>query len=181
MMHNAFLVGSTIYLRPIEESDLNANYREWFNDAEVCEYNSHHRFPNYDANMRDYYEGVIKSRNNLVLAICDRETETHLGNIALENIDHLNQSAEFAIIIGDKKYWTKGIGKEAMRLIVKHGFDDLNLHRIYCGTAAANIAMQRLAKTLGFVEEGRFREAIFKGGRFSDTIHYGLLRHEFKE
>ena len=180
-MHNPFLVGRTIYLRPIEESDLNANYREWFNDAEVCEYNSHHRFPNYDANMRKYYEEVIKSRSNLVLAICDRETEKHIGNIALENIDHLNQSAEFAIVIGDKRYWGKGLGKEAMKLIVKHGFRDLNLHRIYCGTAAANIGMQKLAKALGFVEEGRFRHSLFKGGKFSDTIHYGLLSHEFKE
>ena len=128
-MNNPFLVGTKIYLRTITEEDLNANYREWFNDEEICRYNSHHRFPNYDENMADYYENVIKSRSNLILAICDKKTNKHIGNIALENIDAINQSAEFAIIIGDKKQWGKGIGKDASKLIIKHGFEELNLRQ----------------------------------------------------
>lgn len=179
-MKNPFLIGNTIYLRTIEESDLNANYREWFNDEEICRYNSHHRFPNYDENMRDYYENTIKSRTNLILAICDKKTDKHVGNIALENIDTLNQSAEFAIIIGDKHEWGKGIGKEAAYLTIGHGFEQLSLHRIYCGTSEDNVAMQKLALTLGFKEEGRARDGMFKGGAFKNIIGYGILRHEFK-
>lgn len=178
-MNNPFLVGENIYLRAITGDDLNANYREWFNDEEVCAYNSHHRFPNYDENMRDYYENVIKSRSNLILAICDKASDAHVGNIALENIDTLNRCAEFAIVIGDKAHWGKGIGKEASRLIVKHGFEQLNLNRIYCGTSAENVGMQKLAATLGMKEEGRRREAMFKNGVFTDIIEYGLLRHDF--
>ncbi len=179
-MKNPFLTGETVYFRTITEADLNANYREWFNDEEICRYNSHHRFPNYDENMRDYFENVIKSRQNLVLAICDKKSDAHIGNIALENIDSLNQSAEFAIIIGDKQMWGKGFGTEAATLIVKHGFEELNLHRIYLGTQDDNAGMQKLAATLGFKEEGRTRESIFKGGKFKDLIYYGLLRHEWK-
>ena len=179
-MKNPFLVGTKIYLRTITEEDLNANYREWFNDEEICRYNSHHRFPNYDENMRDYYENVIKSRSNLILAICDKKTNKHIGNIALENIDAINQSAEFAIIIGDKKQWGKGIGKDAAKLIIKHGFEELNLHRIYCGTSEENIGMQKLAVAVGFKEEGRARESIYKGGKFKALIYYGLLRHDWK-
>src|SRR3989338_2540201 len=109
-MHNPFLVGEKVYLRAIEESDLSEKYREWFNDEEVCRYNSHHRFPNYDENMREYFETVIKSKLNLVLAICDRQTDAHVGNIALENIDTLNQCAEFAILIGEKTMWGRSVG-----------------------------------------------------------------------
>ncbi len=179
-MKNPFLAGEKIYLRAIDEADLNAAYREWFNDEEICAYNSHHRFPNYDENMRDYYEPTVKSRTNLILAICDKETDKHIGNIALENIDTLNQCAEFAIVIGEKTMWGKGVGTEAARLILAHGFGELNLHRIYCGTQADNRGMQKLATVLGFKEEGRDREAIFKSGIFKDVIRYGLLRHEFK-
>lgn len=175
-----FLSGEKVYLRPIRESDLNENYREWFNDEEVCRYNSHHRFPNYDQNMRAYYDEVIKARSNLILAICDKKTDKHVGNIALENIDPLNRSAEFAIVLGDKRQWGKGIGKDAAKLIIKHGFEELNLHRIHCGTQDDNVGMQKLAKALGFVEEGHAREAIFKGGKFKDLIYYGLLRHDLK-
>ncbi len=174
-MKNPFLVGSTIYLRSIDESDLTPRYREWFNDAEVCQFNSHHRFPNYDENMRDYFESTIKSRDNLILAICDKSNDLHLGNVSLQDIDALNQSAEFAILIGDKTYWGKGVGKEATQLIVEHGFKQLNLHRIYCGTAEDNMGMQNLALAMGFKEEGRFRHALYKDGKFKDTLHYGLL------
>ena len=179
-MRKPFLTGEKVYLRAITKEDLNANYREWFNDEEVCRYNSHHRFPNYDENMREYYERVIKSRENLILAICDKKTDAHIGNIALENISAVDRSAEFAIIIGDKKSWGKRIGTDASKRIIAHGFEQLNLHRIYCGTSEDNIGMQKLAAALGFVEEGRAREAMFKNGSFKTIINYGLLRHEFK-
>jgi len=179
-MQKAFLTGDSIYLRTIEESDLNSNYRDWFNDEDICRYNSHHRFPNYDEDMHEYYERVIRSHNNLVLAICDKKTNAHIGNIALENIDTINRSAELAIIIGDKKHWGKGIGKEASGLLVTHGFRELNLHRIYCGTLEDNVGMQNVARALGFREEGRSRDSLYKDGAFRNSINYGLLQDEFK-
>ena len=179
-MKNPFLVGETLYLRPIDESDLNENYREWFNDEDVCHYNSHHRFPNYDENMRDYFERVIKSRTNLVLAICDKETDKHIGNIALENIDTLNRNAEFAILVGDRSHWKKGVGKQATTLILRHGFDQLNLYRVSCGAFEENIAIRHIAESLGFKEEGTSRSAIWKNGTFKNIIHFGVLRDEFK-
>ncbi|MDO8561473.1 MAG: GNAT family protein [bacterium] len=179
-MHNPFLVGERIYLRAIEERDLNATYREWFNDEEVCRYSAHHCFPRYDQEMREYYEKVIKSKENIVLAICDKETDAHIGNIALENIRMISQVAEIAIIIGEKQAWGKGIGTEAVRLMLRHGFTELNLHRIWMGTLPDNIGMQKIAIALGFTDEGRAREEEFKGGKFHDVIRYGLLSHEFK-
>ena len=178
-MKNSFLVGEKIYLRPLGEEDLTERYRDWFNDADVCQFNSHHRFPNYDEDMRQYYETTICSRNNLVLAICDKETDAHIGNVSLQEINPLNQSAEFAIIIGEKAYWGRGFGKEVARLVIDHGFAELNLHRIYCGTAENNLGMQKLALSLGFKEEGRSRGAIYKEGEFRDIIHYGLLKSEY--
>ncbi len=179
-MKDPFLIGEKIYLRAVMESDLNATYREWFNDEEICRYNSHHRFPNYDENMREYYESTIKSQRNLILAICDKETDTHVGNVALENIDPVDRSAEFAILIGDKTWWGKGIGKEVVHLMLKHGFEQLGLERIYCGTAEDNIGMQKIALSSGFKEEGRARKALFKNGSFKDVINYGLLKDEYQ-
>ncbi len=179
-MSHSFLVGSSVYLRPIEETDLSVAYRDWFNDPEVCAWNSHHRFPNYDEDMRAYYESTIRSHNNLILAICDKKTDRHIGNASLQGIDHLDRSAEFAILIGEKAFWGKGVGKEVATLIITHGFHQLNLHRIYCGTAENNMGMQQLAISIGFVEEGRSRQALFKDGGFRDIIHYGILEDEFQ-
>ena len=157
-MKKPFLSGTNIYLRTIGKEDLSEKYRDWFNDPEICEFNSHHRFPQYDEDMLAYYESTIASHDNLILAICDKKSDAHIGNISLQSIDKTNQSAEFAILIGDKSFWGKGVGSEAMMLIVEHGFEQLNLHRIYLGTSVDNIGMQKLALGLGFKEEGRMRQ-----------------------
>ncbi len=179
-MKKPFLSGTNIYLRTIGKEDLTEKYRDWFNDVEICEFNSHHRFPQYDEDMLAYYESTIASHDNLILAICDKATDVHIGNISLQNIDKTNQSAEFAILIGDKSFWGKGVGKEAMTLIVEHGFDQLNLHRIYLGTSEDNVGMQKLALALGCKEEGRFRHEMYKNGEWKDMFKYGLLRDEYQ-
>ena len=133
-MHKPFLVGDKIYLREIEEADLNENYQQWLNNEEICQFNDHHRFPYYKQNMEEYYNNTIKTKNNLVLAIIDKKTDKHIGNVSLQEIDLINKTVELAIIIGNKEYWSKGVGGEAVRLMINHGFSQLNLNRIYCGT-----------------------------------------------
>jgi RimJ/RimL family protein N-acetyltransferase len=177
-MTTPFLKGERVSLRPILESDLTEECRDWFNDEEACRYNSHHRFPNYDEDMRAYYEETLRSHDHLVLAIVENETDKHIGNVSLQNIDHIARSAEFAIMIGAASARGKGIGKEAMSLIVSHGFKELNLHRIYLGTSDDNVGMQKLALSLGFREEGRLRDHSFKNGKFHDGLCYGLLEGE---
>ena len=178
-MKKIFLEGKTIYLRSIEESDLTENYQQWFNDVDVCQFNSHHRFPNYRQNMEDYYREVIRSHAHLVLAIVDKETDRHIGNISLQDIDLINRTAELAIIVGDKSFWGRGVGKEAGHLIIHHGFSELNLNRIYCGTSKENIGMIKLAAALGMKEEGVSRQALYKHGVYHDSIHFGVLRDDY--
>lgn len=180
-MHKEFLVGKNIYLREIEQADLNDNYQQWFNDEEVCFLNSHHRFPNYRQDMESYYNEVIKGRNNLILAIIAKDTDLHIGNVSLQNIDFLNQNAELAIILGNKNYWSKGIGKEACQLIISHGFNNLNLRRIYFGTSAENVGMQKIGEGFGFKKEGIARSAMFKNGKWQDIYNFGLLKDELQK
>ena len=81
-----------------------------------------------------------------VFAIVTKEKGSHIGNISLQNIDYVDRSAELAIIIGDKRYWGKGIGLEAWKLMMNYGFLVLNLHRLYCGCANKNLGMRRIAE-----------------------------------
>lgn len=180
-MDKPFIIGKKIYLRPLETKDLTDAYQQWFNDAEVCAFNSHHRFPNYKGNMDAYYESVVHAKTVLVLAIMDKSADAHVGNITLQHISPVDRSAEFAIIIGDKKSWGKGIGREAGVLIIAHGFHSLNLHRIHCGTSSENIGMQKLARALGFKKEGVSREALYKNGAYQDIVQYGLLKDDYEQ
>jgi ribosomal-protein-alanine N-acetyltransferase len=178
-MKKPFLTGGRIYLRSLEENDLDGNYVQWLNDEEVCKYNSHHVFPYSYESAKYYIKNIIDLPDALVLAIVLKENNFHIGNVSLQRINYISRNAEFAILLGERAYWGKGYSNEAARLIIGHGFSELNLHRISCGTSSINISMQKLALSLGMSEEGRRRESMYKHGQFFDIIEYGILSHEF--
>jgi ribosomal-protein-alanine N-acetyltransferase len=171
----AFLLGERIALRPLTAADVDGPYLDWFNDPEVCRLNSHHVFPYTRAEALAWVQALPGRRDALVLAITMREDGRHVGNLSLQGIDPVSRSAELAIVLGDRSVSGQGIGLEAARLLVEHGFTALNLHRIACGTLAANVAMRRLAERLGMREEGVRRQAAWTDGTYHDIVEYGLL------
>lgn len=175
-----FLQGERLYLRALSEDDAAGAYVEWFNDADVCLGNSHHVFPYTREAALEYIRRVRGTRDQLTLAMVLRADERHIGNLALQNIHPVYRTAEFSIVLGDKQLWGQGYGREAGRLLCAHGFNALNLHRIYCGTFEDNVAMQKLALALGMRLEGRRREAAFKRGRYVDVLEYGMLKKEYE-
>jgi len=177
----SFLVGHRIALRALRPADVKGPYLHWLNDADVCRGNLHHVYPYSVEAAMAYVRTSSETQQHLILAITLRKDGRHIGNIALQNINAISRSAEFGILIGDKKVWGKGFGREAGRLLCNHGFSSLNLHRIACGTFEDNAAMRSLALSLGMKEEGRRRQAVFKQGRYVDMIEYGVLRAEYEE
>lgn len=179
-MRNPFLEGKKVYLRAMEESDLNDNYLQWFNDEEVCRYNRHAIFPNNAEKMRDYYASVQNSSSTVVLAIIDKKSDRHIGNASIQNIDWVSRVFEFAMIIGDKKFWSKGYGFEVAVLMISYGFERLNLNKCHSGTMEGNDNMLRLFEKLGMKKEGIRRSAMFKWNQYFDIIEYGVLKKEWK-
>lgn len=175
-----FLDCARIYLRRLDLDDVQGNYSRWLNDNEVCKFNSHHRFPQSILMLQNYVNNVSNSDNQIVLSIICKESNQHIGNISLQNINYIDKNAEVAFLLGEKKYWGKGYSKEAAIAIINHAFNHLNLQRIYCGTNVRNISMQKLAESLGFKQEGMRREAIYKSGKYDDVLEYGLLKREWK-
>ena len=164
------------FVRPLQESDLEGAYMSWFEDQEVCSYNSHGKFFKTRAHFRAYLDG-LNSEDQVVWAICHK-TDGHIGNISLQGISFINRNADFAVLIGDKRHWGRGVAYEAGKKLIHHGFFKLNLERIYCATAATNTSMRNLAKKLGMIEEGCRRSHLYLDGKWVDMIEYGILRHE---
>ena len=174
-----FLESERVYLRGLEEKDLDGPYLQWLNDAVVCAGNSHHVYPYSRAQALQYVQGVAGDKSQVVLAVVAREGDRHIGNIALSAIHPLYRSAQFSILMGDRAYWGKGYAHDAATLLLQHGFAALNLHRIECGTFATNHAMRKLALALGMREEGVRRAAAWKSGAYLDVVEFGILREEF--
>ena len=167
------------FVRSLAEDDLQGPYPGWFDDQEVCRYNSHGKFFKTKAYFKEYLD-ELNREDRVVWAICHAQ-DGHVGNISLQEISLINGSASFAIILGDKRHWGKGVGLLAGNKLLQHGFRKLNLERIYCGTAATNEGMKKLAVAMGMVLEGTRRLHLFLDGSRVDVLEYGILRSEFEK
>jgi ribosomal-protein-alanine N-acetyltransferase len=182
--NSAFAEGSLVFLRPLERADLNDRYLGWLNDPEVTRYTDTGIFPSTAEDLEKYYGEVSGSRSQVMLAVVDKKSGQHVGNVKLGPIHWIHRNATFSILIGDKKSWGKGVGLEATRLTVEYGFSRLNLHRIDLGVFADHEAAVRCYEKAGFKVEGRLREDGFRGGsdggQYRDRLWMGLLRSEYE-
>jgi RimJ/RimL family protein N-acetyltransferase len=173
----SFLCGERTRLRPLTTADVDGPYLTWFNDPEVCRFNSHHVFPYTRDEALAWVAALPARRDSLVLAI--EVDGRHVGNISLQDMTAVGRSAELAIVL-DRSVWGEGVGREAAELLVAHGFRALNLNRIACGTVAVNHGMRRLAERLGMTQEGVRRQAVWTDGAYHDIVEYGLLADEWE-
>jgi RimJ/RimL family protein N-acetyltransferase len=102
-----------------------------------------------------------------------------IGFIAFEGINWTNRDTYVAIGIGEREYWGKGYGTEAMRLMLRYGFTELNLHRVALTVYEYNSRGIRSYEKCGFKHEGRIREFILRDGKRWDMLHMGILRQEW--
>jgi len=175
------ITGKRVRLRAIEREDI-PTFVRWLNDREVTQFllvNS----PFSKAMEEEWFEGQLKHppHEGQVLAIEAKVGDQwlHIGNTGIHQVDPVNHSAEFGILIGEKAYWNQGYGGEATRLALQHGFDDLNLHRIFLRVYANNPRAIACYTTAGFVLEGALRQAIYKNGAYIDEIVMGILKSEW--
>lgn len=167
-----------VLLRKPEPSDVEALYAQK-NDPEVASLIGGFSGKGYArADLVRWVEYHNGRADELVWAIEHIESGACIGHVGLYHIDHRVRSAEFAILLGDRAHWGKGIGRQCTAFAVRFGFDELNLNRIHLTVLETNERALGLYRSLGFVEEGRLRQAQFKGGTYLDVIQMGLLRSD---
>jgi RimJ/RimL family protein N-acetyltransferase len=174
-----FATGKAVYLRPLERADLTDRYLGWLTDPEVSRYLEAGLFPSTREDLERFFAQVTGSRDQVLLAVAERSSDAHVGNVKLGPINWVHRRATLGILIGEKEFWGKGIGEEATRLAVEYGFFKLNLHRIDLGVFAEHEAAVRCYRKVGFRVEGQFREALFHEGTYKDSLGMGLLRSEY--
>lgn len=178
-MQNSFIVGDRIYLRPIDIEDLQSIVL-WRNDKEIREYMGT-TSPSNRIRRKESIERLYKDDRNVALGIVLKESDQFIGCTGLYGISIPHRRAELGILIGDKSCWSKGYGTEAMNLMLKHGFDQLNLHRIYLFVLDFNPRAIRAYEKVGFRQEGVFRDHGFRDGKYCDDYAMGILESEWRQ
>ena len=121
------LVGERIYLSPRNVEDVEI-FTEWMNDFYITDYTGRSYSTITLQEEKAYLEKNQDDKNTFV--IVDSTTDQMIGTIGLHCIDNINRTATLGIFIGDKNYWSKGYGTEAIQLILDFGFNYLNLNNI---------------------------------------------------
>jgi diamine N-acetyltransferase len=177
----SIVYGERVRLRAIERSDI-PKYYDWVNDPEVTRGLSLY-LPMSNADEEKWFERALQGDPNekpLAIEVKDSDGWKLIGNCGLFGIEWVNRCAELGILIGDKSAWNKGFGTETMVLLLRHGFETLNLNRLFLRVYGTNVRAVRAYQKAGFIEEGRMREAVFKNGRYDDIIIMSVLRSEWK-
>jgi len=171
--------GFRVYLRALELDDYK-NSIKWRRDDEIWDMVVGPKYYVSEAYEKKWVEDAIfKVSNKLVLAVCLKETDKHIGYVYLTNIDMKNRSASFAKLIGEKEYWGKGFAKEATMLMLYHGFYVLGLERIEARQLSHNKASIKVNEKCGFKTEGILRKAVFKNGEYRDLNLMSVIREDF--
>ena len=175
------LKGNKAVLRPIKEDDLD-HFLKWFNDQEVTRYLMHY-LPMTGAYEKRWIEETCAKREPIfIIGVPDDDNRIcTIGVCGLHKVNHRNGNAELGITIGEKDYWRRGFGFEALKLLIRYGFESLNLHKIYSGAYKKNTGSVNLHLKLGFIKEGERTEHVFANGEYHDLIEFGLLRKEWEK
>ena len=170
--------GKKVRLRAYRDDDLK-NALAAMNNSAVTRYLKFMQ-PMSVHTEREWLERSMRNEhpNQFNLAIESSDSE-YLGSVGLMNIDQRSRDAELGILIGRPEDWSKGYGSEAALLMLRHGFEELNLHRIHLRVYDYNVRGIKSYAKIGFKEEGRLREAHFRHGGWHDIVIMGILADEF--
>ena len=114
----------------------------------------------------------------ILWGIALNDSEQLIGSCTLFKINHQNRNCEIGYIL-NRAYWGQGLMSEAIKCVIDHAFDVLDLHRLEADTDPKNLASLALLEKLGFQREGYFRERWFVHAKWHDSVMLGLLRSDY--
>lgn len=171
------IIGKKCYLSPIDIEDAEI-YTVWLNDQEVVD---NLTLASSVITVNEEKEILKKLSKEHNYAIIDTETNRLIGNIGFMDIDHLHNTAELGIFIGDKDYWGKGYGQEAIVLLLDYAYKKLNLNNILLRVYSFNERAIACYNKVGFKKIGEIRQGIIKNRTYYNIILMDILPEEFYE
>jgi len=173
------LVGEKCYLSPCSLEDAE-KWTEWDNDLEFAIPLGEEAFMVFSLDKMKEIIGNLIKKQDPIFSIIDLKTDTPIGRCMLFNVDKVNRKAMLGIGIGSKKYWNKGYGQDATKLLLDYGFNLLNLNNIMLGVFSYNQRAINCYRKIGFKEMGRRRKSKIIGGKIFDEIFMDILAEEFE-
>ena len=171
------LKGTNIYLRALEPEDLEFIYKIENNES-VWEV-SNTQTPYSRFLIRQYLENAhqdIYEAKQLRMAICLKNSFEAIGLIDLFDFDPKNNRAGVGILISNESNRNKGVGSEALALIINYAFEQLQLHQLYANIGSDNEISLQLFTKFGFQKIGTKKDWIKVNNNYKDELLFQLIK-----
>ena len=174
------LKGRKVILRPMQPADV-ARQVEFDQDMGVYRPDNAPPRPAPLERAQAFYEARTRFDAADVAPFAIEADGQYIGHCTLTGLRHRWGNVELSIVIGDRAYWGRGYGRDAVRTLLGYGFRYLGARRIEVTTHAKNERAYRCFLACGFVEESRPRQEVWIEGDYVDMIKMSILRHEWPQ
>ncbi len=173
--------GERVRLTALRTEDAQTMAR-WYEDGEFGRFfDANPAFPKTESSLVKWFDSSERDKDAFALAIRLLYSDNLIGYIDIDDIQWTNRCGWLAMGIGDPNHRRKGYGAEALGLMLRFAFHELNLHRLQLTVFSYNEGAIKLYEKLGFTREGAFREFILRDGQRYDMFLYGLLASEWEQ
>lgn len=172
-------LGKNIKIRPMEDSDLLLK-NKWINDVEINK-TLLFDYPFSLSETKEWFKRTFFKRNRWDFIIEETKTNKVIGMTGLININLRHRNSQFFITIGEKEFWGKGYSREVIPLVLKFGFLELGLEKIYLYTLEDNLKARTIYEKLGFKQEAYKINEYFIHGELKNLYHHAMLKSEFEK
>lgn len=181
-MNNYSMFGELVRLTAENPDVMGSSFARWNQDVEWFRFldTDPPRLPS-EKKWREWLEkGVEKGTSDeIFFAIRTLDSDALIGFIGLFDLFMQHGDTFVAIALGEHEYLGRGYGTDAMRVMLRYVFNELNLRRVSLIVFEYNLRAIRSYEKVGFVHEGRVRRVMQRDGRRWDFLYMGILREEW--
>ncbi|MCS1351420.1 GNAT family N-acetyltransferase [Mechercharimyces sp. CAU 1602] len=171
------LRGERVRLAAMEEKDAKV-IASWYDDPRFWRYYDAIAYPRTEEQCRRWLLSQQEQNNAFLFAIRTQAEDQLIGMVELSGILWPHRSSWIAIGIGEQAEHHRGLGTEALQLLIDFAFQECNLYRLQLNVFSYNKRAIALYERLGFQREGTYRGFIERDGQRYDAYLYGLLRDD---
>jgi|TARA_B110000971_G_scaffold8031_1_gene7755 RimJ/RimL family protein N-acetyltransferase len=157
----------------LQVDQVTESYVNWFSNKEIVQYsvNQYKKF-SFEGQC-SYVESCLKNNDLDLYGIFD--DTLHIGNIAINNLTTVHRRAELTYVVGDTRYWGKGVASFAVSKMVELGKSKYKLNKLHASLDSSNFKSKKVLEKNGFVLEGIRKKHLFYNKEFFDQLDYGLI------
>jgi RimJ/RimL family protein N-acetyltransferase len=179
-MNTNYFCGNLVRLAALDPEEIAAAVSRHSRDSEYFRMmDSGPCRPYTKEGTKKWIEKQLEDKHVIAFAIRTLADDRLIGDVGLGGLFWNHGDTFVGIGVGDREFWGKGYGSEAMKLVLCYAFTELNLRRVTLNVFEYNLRAIRCYEKLGFQPEGRVRKYLNREGRRWDLIYMGISKEEW--